>query len=208
MTNRTLRSLALFGAGGPISADDFLRFKWDREYAADSALTLQVLAPLLHDYTAASDDERRALELLRDWDRVADEGSTAATLAILTGRPVLSPPPGELALTPVEAFHAALKLLRNHYGRIDVPLGTVQRLRHGAVDLPLGGGPDVLNAAHSKLVDGHLVGMQGDSYILDRGLRPRWAATARSRSVQYGAVESARVAALRRPGAALREAAS
>jgi acyl-homoserine lactone acylase PvdQ len=57
--------------------------------------------------------------------------------------------------------------LRKHYGRVDVPLGTVQRLRRGAVDLPLGGGPDVLNAAYTrKSDDGHLVGIQGDSYIL------------------------------------------
>jgi acyl-homoserine-lactone acylase len=185
VNNRTLRSLALFGAGGTISADDFLRFKWDRAYAADSALALQVVAPLVRDYAAADEDEKRALALLRDWDRVADESSPAATIAILTGEPVLSPEHGEPALPLVESFHAALKLLKKYYGRIDVPLGTVQRLRHGTVDLPLGGGPDVLNAAHSHLVDGHLVGVAGDSYILEVAFGPE-GATSQS-IIQYGA---------------------
>ncbi len=186
VNNRTLRSLALFGAGGKISGDDFLRFKWDREYAADSQLALDVLTPLLHGYTAANEDEAQALALLRGWNRVANEDSAAATLAILTGTPVLSPPRGEAALTPVPAFHRAIALLKKHYGRVDVPLGTVQRLRHGAVDLPLGGGPDVLNAAHSKLVDGHLVGVAGDSYILEVAFGPDGPTSSQS-IVQYGA---------------------
>ena len=186
VNNRTLRSLALFGAGGKISEADFLRFKWDREYAADSQLARDVLTPLLHGYAAANKDEEQALALLRSWNRVANEDSAAATLAILIGPPVVSPQHGEAALTPIESFHRAIAFLKKHYGRVDMPLGTVQRLRHGAVDLPLGGGPDVLNAAHSKLVDGHLVGVAGDSYILEVAFGPDGPTSSQS-IVQYGA---------------------
>ncbi len=57
--------------------------------------------------------------------------------------------------------------LREHYGRIHVPWGEVNRLRRGAVDLPLGGGPDVLHAIYGNFdEDGRLRGNAGDSYIL------------------------------------------
>jgi len=42
----------------------------------------------------------------------------------------------------------------------------VQRLRRGAVDLPLGGGPDLLNAIYTHEAGGRLTAYQGDSYIL------------------------------------------
>jgi acyl-homoserine-lactone acylase len=42
----------------------------------------------------------------------------------------------------------------------------VQRLRRGKIDLPLGGGPDVLNAADTHADGAHRIGEQGDSYIL------------------------------------------
>jgi penicillin amidase/acyl-homoserine-lactone acylase len=62
----------------------------------------------------------------------------------------------------------------------------VHRLRRGDVDLPIGGGPDTLNAVYARPAgDGRLVGVAGDSYVLlvewDREGRVR------SRSVhQYG----------------------
>ncbi|PSM30478.1 penicillin acylase family protein, partial [Haliangium sp. UPWRP_2] len=79
---------------------------------------------------------------------------------------------GDKMLTkdPVEAFQRAVRFLLKHYGRVDVPLGQLQRLRHGsgrdAIDLPLGGGADILNAAYTKKRGGQLVGIQGDSYVL------------------------------------------
>jgi acyl-homoserine lactone acylase PvdQ len=75
-----------------------------------------------------------------------------------------------LSKDPAQCFTRAVAFLMKHYGRVDVPLGTLQRLRHGtgpqAIDLPLGGGADILNAAYSKKQGGHLVGIQGDSYVL------------------------------------------
>ncbi len=69
---------------------------------------------------------------------------------------------------------------------LEVPLGEVQRLRRGGVDLGVGGGPDVLRAVYSEADDdGRLVGLAGDSYVLIAA----WDAGGRvsSRSVhQYG----------------------
>jgi acyl-homoserine-lactone acylase len=68
---------------------------------------------------------------------------------------------------------------------VDVPLGEVQRLRRGTVDLALGGAPDVLNATYTKRAGGRLVGTQGDSLVLIVDFLP---GGAQSESVQpYGA---------------------
>jgi penicillin amidase/acyl-homoserine-lactone acylase len=173
VNNRTQRSLELFGAGGKISGDDFIRFKWDRTYGKSSPLFAQVVTPILTSFKPADPAQAQALELLRRWDGVADEGSPAATLAILTWEPMVQEMDGQPKIVDAAAsLLEAIAFLQKHYGRVDVPLGTVQRLRRGTVDLPLGGGPDVLNAAHTKIVDGHLVGFQGDSYVLIAAFGP------------------------------------
>jgi acyl-homoserine-lactone acylase len=86
---------------------------------------------------------------------------------------------------PSAALRNVVHYLEEGSGRVDVPLGEVQRLRRGAVDLPLGGGPDVLNATYTKRVDGRLVGTQGDSLVMIVEFAP---GGARSTSIQpYGA---------------------
>ncbi|MCR9142246.1 MAG: penicillin acylase family protein [bacterium] len=114
--------------------------------------------------------EREALRMLRDWDGSTDETNTTAALAILSFRPIFQAIVLDRALEvpdPVESFRAAVRLLVENYGRVAVPLGEVQRLQRGDVDLAIGGGPDILNATHSKLTDdGRLIGFAGDSYIL------------------------------------------
>jgi acyl-homoserine lactone acylase PvdQ len=89
-------------------------------------------------------------------------------------------------LEPRAALRRTVSWLVERFGRVDVPLGEVQRLRRGNVDLPLGGGPDVLNAVRAKDDGERLVGFQGDSYVLvvefDEG------GVTRSESIhQYGA---------------------
>ena len=60
-----------------------------------------------------------------------------------------------------------------------MPFGEVHRLRRGAVDLPLGGGPDTLHAVYAReSADGRYVGFAGDSYIL------RSTGTGRARSTR------------------------
>jgi len=43
---------------------------------------------------------------------------------------------------------------------------SLQRLKRGEKDLPLGGGIDVLIAVHTKIEDGRLIGMAEETYIL------------------------------------------
>ena len=168
LTNRSARSLALFGTDKPISREDFLRFKWDRAYGPDSEIMREVVHPL-GNLKATDPNEQAALDLVRDWDGVVDESSFASTLAILTWRGV-NPDHAGGGKTPTDvatAFRDAVKWLIQYYGSVHVAWGDVQRLRRGTVDLPLGGGPDVLNGINARDADDHhLVGRQGDSLVV------------------------------------------
>lgn len=175
MNNRGLRSMALLGGDRKLSQQDFEAMKFDRTYARDSHLFKDVVEPLLTGPPRAG-AEQKGIELLRAWDREASEDSPAAALAILTAEP---PEPS------ADPFAAAVHWLLDGYGRVEVPLGEVQRLRRGKLDLPLGGGPDVLNAAMTRADGKHLVGRQGDSLII---LVDFDSTGASSRSIiQYGA---------------------
>ena len=181
LTNRARRSLALLGRDGPISADDFVRMKFDRVYDRQGTIFTRVVDPLLATFEPRTKDETRALDLLRAWDGATEESSPAATLAILTYKAAVPEMHGEgdPELPDVAAaFRDSIRWLVASHGRVDVPLGEVQRLRRGDVDLPLGGGPDIMNAAYTRRESGHLVGTQGDSYVLlvdftDAGPRSR-----------------------------------
>jgi penicillin amidase/acyl-homoserine-lactone acylase len=189
LTNRSARSLELFGTGAPISREDFLRFKWDRTYTPDAAIMKEVVQPLLARGAApdSTDTEREALELLRTWDRTCDETSTGATIAVLVWRGVNPDKAGGTAV-PTDvftAFQRAVKFLVVQFGKVAVPWGELHRLRRGTVDLPLGGGPDVLNGVNARTVDARLVGRQGDSFVM---LVELGADGVRSSSIhQYGA---------------------
>ncbi|MBU2511670.1 penicillin acylase family protein [bacterium] len=170
LNNRARRSHELFGADDSITREEFIEYKFDQAYSRSDRLFTQVLNPLLDTYQPQSDEEKKALEILKQWDGVADMDSVGATLVNLIYRPIFKESnklvPGVTIPTPEEAFRDAVKFLMEHYKRVDVPLGEVQRLRRGKTDLPLAGSMDVLNAVHTEMVEGHLVGTVGDSYIL------------------------------------------
>src|SRR5262249_4829960 len=156
--------------------------KWDRTFAKDAAVYRDVVAPIL----AASFVNERELEaqrLVREWDGTASESSVTATVVLLAWRRV---PKGATPAQAVAALPATSLWLQETFGTQRVRWGDVQRLRHGDVDLPLGGANDVINAAVAyDAWDGKLVGRQGDSYILEVEFSD---AGVTSRSVhQYGA---------------------
>jgi acyl-homoserine-lactone acylase len=168
VTNRAKVTLKRWSdVSKPISREDFLALKWDDSYAADSFMALQILAPLTA-YQAANEPEKQGLALLANWDRHCNVSSTAAALAILTMRGVNPDVAGgpQPPLPLEKAFQNAVQWLVKTFGRVDVQLGEMQRLRRGNVDLPVGGGPDVLNATYGQDLTDRLVGTQGDSYVL------------------------------------------
>lgn len=130
-----------------------------------------------------------AQTLLRRWDWNCDGRGPADALAAMLMRSGQAwhyqrkPEPD-----PRVALREAADHLMKYFGRLDVTLGTVLRLRQGKVDLPLDGAPEVLRAASLWDVDadGRLAVKHGDSFVMFMG----WDAAGRvaSRSIQpFGA---------------------
>jgi acyl-homoserine-lactone acylase len=188
LTNRSARSLTLLGREGLVSRDDFLRMKWDRTYDPDAAIVRNVI-DRVRDLKPADAAEQEALTLLTTWDRACEVDSAGASIAILTWRGVDPDHAGgdATATDAVTSFRATVKWLVARFGRVNVPWGEIHRLRRGTLDLPLPGGPDVINGVNARTVEDHLVGRQGDSLVMivELGRGPEGI---RSTSIhQYGA---------------------
>ncbi len=165
-TDRSLRITELLTADRSITHEEFLNYKWDRQVTLQGDFWRRI-GPLVAGTPPADLTEPAAL--LKSWDKELAPESRAATIAALVyyqyekskyfGTPVPK---------PWDALRAGLEHLNTHFKSYDLPLGEVQRLRRGKVDLPVGGGPRTYNCTHSRAneKDGRLVGLAGDCYVL------------------------------------------
>jgi penicillin amidase/acyl-homoserine-lactone acylase len=166
-TNRSLRLAELLGDDGSITREAFDRYKFDLAYSPRSNVARRVKV-ILEGPDPQVPLLREAVSALRRWDLRTNPENVHAALALLALRPRFddSAPPVDRS-DLLRALEASAERLRRTFGRTDVPWGDVLRLRRGPVDLPLGGGPDVLRAIYSTPArDGRLKGIAGDSYIL------------------------------------------
>lgn len=192
-TNRMHRFAELFaGVNGPISRETLLRIKFDKAYSKASPAGRWMAAVLTVD-TAREPELAKAQALLRQWDWTADGVGPADSLAVAVlasvGREVYR---GDALPPAAPKLRAAVDWLQGTFGRLDVPLGEFQRLRHGKADLPVFGGPDTLRAIYAdRAADGRRVGNNGDGFIM----LVEWPAggAVRSQSVhQFGAATTRR----------------
>lgn len=170
-TNRGLREQELFSADESVSEDEFIAYKMDDAYSAESNLRRLINATLADPALVADEGLAPALQLLARWDGRANRESREAALAITFGRYALgillngddAPNPD-----PAEALAKAVADLTAGHGRIDPEWGAVNRLLRGATDLPLDGGPDTLRAIYSiaDLSKGAGEAVAGDTYIM------------------------------------------
>lgn len=168
MTNRALRGLELYGGDSKISAQEFRRYKYDKRYSERSAAAEIVQGLLARDW-GGEPEVAPALDVLRRWGLSTEADDTSAALAILTATPLVVAQIRELPLPdPVESFRDAIDTLLEHHGRLDPPWGDVNRMRRGGIDVPAGGGPDVLRAIESFVLedDGTYTARTGDSYLM------------------------------------------
>jgi acyl-homoserine-lactone acylase len=169
MTNRAYRALELFSADPAITREAFMAYKFDKGYSRDSKVG-PLVERLLAENFSGDPLLREAQALLAEWDWQADVENRTAALALLTAYPVLREEhDGNAAPDPVAAFSRAARDLMRHYGRLDVPWGEINRLHRGAVDMPLGGGPDALRAVYAQPSlgeDGRLTARAGDTLIM------------------------------------------
>lgn len=176
--NRSIRAAELLSAEEVISWQDFLRIKYDRCYPEPLyALEIQNLEAMLNLEPMAYPELAQAIELLHRWDRCTQPQSGGAALFMLSLRRLYSqlraekrlPDRHRIVVTEgemIDAISWAQAYLLDHFGQIDIPLGAIQRHRRGEVDLPLGGGPDILAAAYgSSEEDGRFRVTHGDTYI-------------------------------------------
>lgn len=167
VTNRTSRTLELLAGDAPITRVDLLAAKWDPGLAMDAPMRKKLLAPL----ASLTFDDPDAAEVQRQllaWDGRFVKGSVGAAIATLAWRPLH---PRGYDVAPEWELRSSIERtarhLREHFGTLDVPLGTVSRLRRGETDLPLLGGPDILHCAYTDVAeDGRLVGHNGDGYVM------------------------------------------
>jgi penicillin amidase/acyl-homoserine-lactone acylase len=167
LTNRQRRALELLGSDNAITREAFERAKFDTAYSSRSTTALR-LKTLLNAAPPLDPLARKGQERLRRWDLRTDPDNPAASLAILTLRPIHDDRPPAVAPDElVRRLEQSAHRLEAAFGRLDVPWGAVNRLRRGDLDLPLGGAPDVLHAIYgSPAGDGRLMATGGDSYIL------------------------------------------
>ena len=165
-TNRALRALELYGKDKNISRDEFLSYKYDKQYSKDSHIA-NVLEKFIIDSKDIVTDLKPAINLLKNWDLSGEEDNREAALGFLTFRHIgFNPEEYTYDYDKiVEKLEDGVKFLTENYGKIDVPLGTVQRLKHGSANLPLGGGPDMLRAIYTRNNDNIMKGVAGDCYI-------------------------------------------
>lgn len=200
MTNRARRAVKLMSATNPIGRKELEAIKYDRGYERVGyvAWMLDAIAKLdvKGDATLS-----KAQALIGGWDLQADGRNPGDALAVMVLKNAMkssynqSPPPDARA----ELDYAAKHLMK-WFGRLDPPLGDVQRVRQGTVDYPMDGGGDTLRAATSWNVDpndGRLLTKHGDSFVMfvewpkgggpvtSQSIQPFGAATTRPKSPHY-----------------------
>jgi acyl-homoserine-lactone acylase len=199
LTNRGIMGTALMMNDKAITPEELLAIKMDTRYAK-SGWVGPWMAALLAVDTKGAPKLAEAQKLLASWDWSSDgKGSAdafAERLVRFGARPHWR---GEPMPDARETLQKAVDELTERFGRIDPPLGDVQRLRRGKVDLPLIGGNDTLRATtiwDPDQPDGKLRVRHGDSFIMlvrwdkagnvvSESIQPYGAATNRPESPHY-----------------------
>ena len=197
-TNRIIRALELLDADTSITPEELLAIKFDTAYSRNS-FAGEWVAKLLAADLKSEPDLVAAQNLLKEWDFNSDGKGRADTLGeammhmansdAYHGRPL---PDARVKLREV------VDALTKGFGRIDPPLGDVQRLIRGKVNLPANGGTDTLRAATvwEPQDDGQMRVKHGDSFIMlinwdkagivrSQSIQPYGAATNRPASPHY-----------------------
>ena len=168
MTNRARRALELFEPDTQITEEELLRYRADTKYHPESAV-MQMVVELV---SAQSDVPllKEAQEVLRNWDGDTHQDSRGAALAVITGTRALGYEYIKPEADPMEMLAKTAQELKDRYGRLDPEWGVISRIQRGDVDLPLGGGPDVLRAIYADRdgvsKQGTMNAFAGDTHIM------------------------------------------
>jgi acyl-homoserine-lactone acylase len=197
-TNRIVRALELLEADTSLTPDELLAIKFDTAYSRNS-FAGPWIAKLLAADVGDEPDLVAAQKLLKEWDYNSDGKGRADTL----GEAMMHMANGDAyhgrALPDArEKLREVVDALMKGFGRIDPPLGDVQRLIRGKVNLPANGGTDTLRAATvwEPQDSGQMRVRHGDSFIMltswdksgkpwSQSIQPYGSATNRPSSPHY-----------------------
>ena len=166
-TNRALRALETFGIDPSISREEFFEYKFDVEYSRESILA-DVRKRYINDMEnkGISEQYGPAINLIKNWDLRADSSNTAAALSILTLPNAFRYEDLKYNTDSITIkLKESISFLENNFGKINIPLGRVNRLIRGKTSLPLSGGPGTLRAVYSKKNGKVYKAVAGDCYI-------------------------------------------
>jgi len=168
--NRSMRFLELMKEfDGKVSYEDFKRIKFDKQYPQEMQRIRSVDVSIL--FKLKPDDYpelKKEINLIQNWDRNTNMESVGATMFLATIYQMngLRGSKVELESLAIEAIESASNQLKKNFGSIDIPLSRFQRHSRSDVNVPIGGGPDVLSAIYSQSTkDGTYRPLAGESYI-------------------------------------------
>ncbi len=168
MTNRGLRLIELFGGDSSITSAEFHRYKYDKRYSAESEVP-SIVADVLELDFSENAELRDAQSKLATWNFDVELDNREAALGVLTATPLIIASIMHQQAPHIEdAFRDAVASLMRHHGRVDPLWSEINRFHRGDLDLPIGGGPDVLRAAASFVLDenGQYIANNGDCYVM------------------------------------------
>ena len=167
MTNRALRAMELFGSDDQISNQEFESFKYDMKYSEKSNF-----AKLIKRSTEIVTDNplvNQALNLLRNWNLETSRNNPHTAFAVYSLFRYIENDPYSVDLNEFRDHVAkTASEFMDWFGKLEVPWGDVNRLIRGSVELPIGGGPDIIRAVYGRPEgDGsHLKAVAGDCYVI------------------------------------------
>jgi acyl-homoserine-lactone acylase len=199
MTNRGLRATELLAADSSITPAELIAIKMDTVYSKQGWV-----GPWMASFAALDLDDapelQKAQKLLADWDWSSDGNGAADAFAERIIRFGARPNwRGDPMPDPRKTLEEAVAEFKDRFGRIDPPLGEIQRVRRGKADMPMLGGTDALRA--TTIWDGEqpdkkarvrhgdsfimLIRWDKDGQVISESIQPYGAATNRPDSPHY-----------------------
>ena len=164
-TNRAYRANELYGGDISISKDEFYQYKYDTYYSKNSVMNY-ALNRFLSEVSTTDSLLLKGVSVLENWDMGNQKENTGAALALLTFKLTYNIKDFTYDYESImERFKESVYFLIDKYGKIDIPLGDLQVIKRGDIILPLDGGPDILRAVYSKMIDNKRVARHGDCFF-------------------------------------------
>ena len=164
-TNRALRVHEVYGEDLSIDRSEFYNYKYDTKYSEKSVLVTN-LKRFLAEAKTKDKNANQAINILSKWNYETDSLAVGVHYALDAIKPVYNPDDYyydyELIM---QRLKTSVNKTKDHFGKLDIKWGDIQRLKRGNKNLALSGGPDILRAIYTKGDKGQRKAIAGDCYF-------------------------------------------